>query len=265
MDLDDELRELFTSDRLDVAVRADAEQIIVTGARRVRRRRIAAATASGALGVVVVIAAGIALAGGDRGALPPATDNPTTPTMNSSVPLAAPASTTTSTTPPPVVTTTQTPKKTTRTTTTTTRTGAPRPPVISAYVIGPTGYRELELGQTLEEAQASGRLGPLVEDDGGCAVYEIQTDVMTASGRVYVAGTVQAIAPLPAKTPEGVGKGWTVEQVMEVYPDLDEAAATAGGRVLIPVPGNASASYQLEFGGGKVTSVALQAGSSCVG
>lgn len=265
MDLDDELRELFTSDRLAVTVRADAEQIIVTGARRMRRRRIAAATASGALGVVVVVAAGIALAGGDHGAMPPATVNPTTRTMNSSAPLAAPPATTTSTPPPQVATTTRTPKKTNPPSTSTTKTGAPRPPVISAYVIGPTGYRGLALGQTVEEAQASGRLGPLIEDNNGCAVYEMVTDVMTASGRVYVAGTVQAIAPLPAKTPEGVGKGWTVEQVMEVYPDLDEAAATAGGRVLISVPGNASASYRLEFAGGKVTSVALQAGSSCVG
>lgn len=264
MDLDDELRELFTSDRLDVAVRPDAEQVIVTGARRVRRRRIAAATASGVLGVVITVAAGFALAGGDPDAMPPATSTTTTRPAGSSPVVALPPVTTTETVPPPVVTTTQPPKRNVPTTTSTTRTGAPRPPIISAMVIGPTGYRELALGQTLEEAQASGRLGPLIDDSGDCAVYEIQTDVMTSSGRVYVTDTVSAIAPRPAKTPEGVGPGWTVEQVLKVYPDLDEQAA-ASGRALVSVPGNAGASYRLEFADGEVTSVALLGDSRCGG
>jgi hypothetical protein len=264
MDLDDELRELFTSDRLDVAVRPDAEQVIVTGARRVRRRRIAAATASGVLGVVIAVAAGFALAGGDPDAMPPATSTTTTRPAGSSPVAAPPLATTTESAPPPVVTTTKTPKRNVPTTTSTTRTGAPRPPVISAMVLGPSGYRELTLGQTLEEAQASGRLGPLVDDSGDCAVYEMKTDVMTSGGRVYVTDTVSAIAPRPAKTPEGVGAGWTAEQVLEVYPDLDERAA-ASGRALVSVPGNAGASYRLDFVDGKVTGVALLGDAGCAG
>jgi hypothetical protein len=81
---------------------------------------------------------------------------------------------------------------------------------------------------------------------------------------VYVTDTVSAIAPRPAKTPEGVGAGWTAEQVKEEYPDLDEQAA-AGGSALVSVPGNARASYRLEFANGEVTSVTLLSDSRCAG
>ena len=257
--LDDDLRELFASDRLNVPVRADAEEIIVAGARRVRRRRIVAATASGAAGVAVAVVAGFVLAGGAPNAMPPATSTTTRPPAASVelTDLPAPSTaqaprltTTTTTTPPPKPPPTRT------------KTTNPGPPDLSYQVIGPTGLRALKLGQTLEEAKATGLLGIQTASSGGCTVYTLVSDDRVA-GHVYVSDTVQAIAADPVQTPQGVGPGWTVAQVKAVYPDLDEQAAEAG-HALVPVPGNAEANFGLRFADGKVTAVSLElAGQSC--
>jgi hypothetical protein len=258
MDLDDELRELFTTDdRLDVPVRADAEELIVAGARRVRRRRVVAATASGALGVVAVIVAGLVLAGGGPNAMPPATDVPTThraassarittlpsPTSAAGPPMTAPSHTTTTTRTKPHPTPSHTSNPVT-------------PPDRGYQVLGPTSLESLALGQSLADAQATGMLGPKTSDSsGGCGVYELIDDRVT--GSVYVSTTVQAVFADPTQTPQRVGPGWTIEQVKSVYPDLDEAAANTGN-ALVPVPGNPAATYNLHFAGGEVTQVSMQ-------
>jgi hypothetical protein len=125
-------------------------------------------------------------------------------------------------------------------------------------VLGSTGIGRLELGQTLEEAQATGQLGEVVEDGGpeGCSVYKMTS---RANGEVYLAGTVQAIVVQPAQTPEGVGPGWSIKHVKAVYPEVDEAFVKANGQILVSVPGNQSAHYRLEFADGLVTGVSLQA------
>jgi hypothetical protein len=256
MDLDDELRQLFTADdRLDVPVKGDAEEIIVAGARRVRRRRIVAATASGALGVVIAVVAGIVLAGGSPDAMPPATDVPTTLPAASSAEVTTQPSSTSAVAPPMTA-----PSHTTTTTKTQQRgtpsqPADPEPPDLGFQVLGPTGLKTLALGQSLEEAQATGLLGPRTSDSGGCGVYELTDD--RATGSVYVSTTVQAIFADPTQTPEGVGSGWTIAQVKAVYPNIDEAAADAGHAV-VPVPGHASATYSLYFSDGEVTQVSLQ-------
>jgi len=259
MDLDDELRQLFTSDRLDVPVRADAEEVIVAGARRVRRRRIAAATAGGACAIVVVVAAGIALAGGGPDAMPPAIVNPTTPTSASSVNAGPPLSESTPTG-PSMNTATSTSTSTPKPPTTKTKTSDPGPPNLSFPVVGPTGYKALELGQTLEDAQATGLVGDSGTSQGSCTRYELLSDDR-ASGYVLISDTVQVIAADPVQTPEGVGPGWTVAQVKEVYSGLDEDAAT-DGHAVVPVEGNSAASFELQFAGGEVTRVTLQLDSS---
>jgi hypothetical protein len=255
-DLDDELRQLFTSDRLDVSVRADADQVILAGARRVRRRRIATATASGVFAIVVAVIGGIALAGGNPDAMPPATTKPPTPPAATSAEVTSLPAASSAAAPPlagTTTTTTKTPKAPPPT-----KTSDPRPPVLNYAVLGPTGFRALELGQTLEDAQATGLLGAIVEDGGaeGCSVYELAS---RPSGQVYVSGTVQAIVADPVQTPEGVGKGWTIAQVKTVYPEVDEEFAAEDGRFLVSVPGNSAAHYRLDFAGGLVTGVSLQA------
>jgi hypothetical protein len=254
MDLDDELKELFTSDRLDVHVRSDAEGIIVAGARRVRRNRIAAATASGVLGVVIAVVAGVMLAGGDPDAMPPATSTTTERPAASSLDLSTLPNPTSAAAPPLGSTTTTTLKPNTPPPT---RTTVPGPPKLHYEVVGPVGLRSLELGQTLEQAQATGLMGHTTDGNGGCTVYEMISDDRIA-GYVYMSDTVQAIAAYPVQTPQGVGQGWTVEQVKAEYPDLDEQAATETGHALVPVPGNAAAVFRLNFADGVVTGVTLQ-------
>lgn len=257
MNLDDELRELFTADdRHDVPVRQDAEALIVAGARRVRRRRIVAATASGALGVVAAVVAAVALGGGSPDALPPATDVPTT------LPAASSVRVTTQTTPTSAhYARTSTPSRTT-TTTTRPRTNAvpPQtvtqpPPDLGYPRLGPAGLKGLVLGQTLDEAQATGMLGQKTGNSGPCGVYELVDDQTT--GSVYISTTVQAIFADPTQTPEGVGAGWTIAQAKAVYPALDDAVAAAG-QAVVPVPGNSAAAYGLQFADGKVTQVSLR-------
>ncbi|HYQ63009.1 hypothetical protein [Actinophytocola sp.] len=254
-DIDADLRELFASDRLAVPVRADAEQIIVTGARWVRRRRVMAATASGALGVAAAVAAGFVLAGGTPGAVPLATSTAARPPASSSVAvtsLPAPSTAqaravdgTTTTTPPPKPTTEKTDLS------------KPAPPKLNYTVLGPTGLREVRLGQTLDEAKATGMLGDVTSHTaGGCDEYQLVSDDRVA-GFVYVSATVREISAAPAQTPQGVGPGWTIEQVRTVYPDIDEQQVTGKGEATVPVPGNAAAVFRLGVPSGTVTSVSL--------
>jgi hypothetical protein len=260
MDLDDELKELFVSDRLDVPVRANAEEIIVAGARRLRRRRLAAATASGVLGVVVVVVAGVILAGGNPDAMPPATKT-TTPRPAASSPSISSLPSPTSAAAPPLGTTTTTPPPPPPKTKTKTTTAGP--PNLNYEVVGPTGLRSLTLGQTLEEAQASGLVGNKTDTNSSCAVYDLISDDRIA-GVVYFTTTLQAIFANPVQTPEGVGAGWTVEQVKTVYPELDEETVAATNYGQVSVPGNPSADYRLRFADGKVIQVYLElAGQTC--
>jgi hypothetical protein len=255
--LDDELRELFTSDRLDVAVRSDAEEVIVTGARRVRRRRIVAATASGALGVVAVVVAGFVLAGGTPDAMPPATSTTTRPPAASSVDVSALPSRSTAQAPalgPTTTTTTTRPAPPPRPTST----SVPGPPDLNYVVIGPTGLRSVKLGQTLADAQATGMLGTVTEHtSGGCDVYELTSDDRI-TGFVHVSDTVQSIVGDPAQTPQGVGPGWTIAQVEDVYPDFDTLAAHQTGQAVVAVPGNSAAVFRITVSGEKVTGVSLE-------
>lgn len=257
MDLDDELRRLFTSDRLDVAARPDADEVIVAGARRLRTRRILTATASGAAAIVALVVAGIAMAGGNPDAMPPATTNPSTPAVTSQE-LTPSTSQSTTTSPSgtivPGTTTTQRPSTNPTTTT------KPPPPDLDLPVIGPNGFRALALGQTLDEAQATGMMGDGPTDSGGgCISFTLVSDGV--SGQVYLSDlTVRAIVADPVMTPEGVGPGWTVEQVQEVY----SVDVGPNGQALVPVLGNASASYRLQFADGVVASVGLQLdGQTC--
>lgn len=260
MDLDDELKELFSSDRLDVAVRADAEDIIVAGARRVRRRRIAAATASGVLGVVIAVVAGFIVAGGNPDAMPPATST-TTPRPAATSPSITSLPSQTSAAAPPLGTSTTDappPKPPPHT-----KPSTPRPPDLNYEVVGPTGLRSLTLGQTLEEAQDTGLVGNPTDTNSSCSVYELISDDRIA-GVVYFTTTVQAIFAYPVQTPEGVGNGWTIEQAKAVYPDLDKDVVTETGYGEVPVPGNSSANYRLRFEDGKITQVYLELdGQTC--
>lgn len=259
MELDDELRQLFTTDdRLDVPVRPKAEEIIVAGARRVRRRRIVVATASGGLAIALVVA-GVVLAGGRPDAMPPATGMSTTTQPPASTvqvtSLASSTGTAGSTGTATSAATTTSSSESSSTISTETRN--PRQPMLNYEVLGPTGLRTLQLGQSLSDARATGMVGPLINviGPGGCATYDMTYDGSLA-GQLIISDTVQAISAAPVRTPEGVGRGSTVEQVKAVYPDFEPPSGL--GTSTVHVPGNAGAIYRLGVMGGKVNDVSLQ-------
>ena len=256
MDLDDELRRLFTAqdDRLDVPVRADAEQVIVAGARRVRRRRIAAMTASGAAAVVAIVVGGIVLVGGRPDAMPPAISSPAvTPswTTTTTSALSTPSS------PPSVPGTGSATQEQTG--------GAPTnepgssasvvvpPPKVNFTVVGPYGVGALRLGQSFEDAKATGQLrfgDELVYPP--CTAYRMIVDGREI-GFAYISlpesgNQVELLTGYDgARTPEGAAPGWTAKQVAAVYPAFDAAAAAATGYGSVAVPGNPDAAYQFWF------------------
>jgi len=261
MALDDELRHLFASDRMDVPVRPDAEHIIVAGARRVRRRRIAAAATGGA--VVLIVIAGVVLAGGQPGDMPPATRKPTTaPTTSAELVKtsdeAPPAA-------PPVTSDEDEPEGTSPSTDSSEETNTSTPG-LAFPVLGPTGFRGLELGQTLEEAQATGVLGD--EDPAigrQCDYYHLMVDGQ-AAGWVLVSDTVQAIDSDALQTPEGIGAGSTLDQAAAAYPDVGDQFVTQNGRAIVAAPGNDNARYNLRFTDDGISRIALEAdGLPCYG
>lgn len=251
MGLDDDLRRLFASDDMDVPVRSDAEHVIVAGARRLRVRRIATAATGGAVAMVVV--AGVVLAGGQPGAMPPA-DHVTATTTSSSLEVVE--TETESESPPPTGTSAEDePDPTTSDSTEQAGTSTEGP---AFPVVGPTGLADLTLGQTMEEAQATGMLGDQQPSGAACEAYDLLLDGSVV-GSVLVSSTVQAISG-ELQTPEGIGPGSTLDQAEAQYSDLDmryRPAVPDPG--LASVPGNDDAKYRLIFGdSGEVITVTLE-------
>jgi hypothetical protein len=248
MDLDDELKRLFADERLEVPARPGAEDVIVAGARRVRRRRIAAVSASSALTVAAAVVAGVLLAGGHPDAMPPANRYKNTPSSTTTTTTSSSTQSLTTQTVPrgtaggdaqPPLTNEQ------QNTGTTTSTAEP-PPSLDFPVLGPTGFQALQLGQTQEEAEATGMVGvPTSESYGSCSEYQLLVDTVHVGWVYFSSSGVAAIMPFESQTPEGVGPRWTVEQAAAVYPDLDVDSALANGYAVVSAPGNPGATYRL--------------------
>lgn len=209
MNIDDELRRLFADDRWDIAVRPDAERVIVAGARRIRRRRRVAATA-GAVAVAVVLGSGIALAGsGDRESLPPAVSTTTTPPTTPEAPVTTtmPPSTGKPPVSPPAAKTTGTRVPTTST-----------PPSYSLDVIDPWTYGPLRLSMSEQDALATGMLGAVRVQDTFCTRY-----TGTFGGTVTVSnkhGVVRVVVTRQVATSQGIHIGSTVADARAAYPGI---------------------------------------------
>ncbi|GGU21528.1 hypothetical protein [Lentzea flava] len=249
-DLDDELRRLFSDDRLDVHVSPDATDAVLRGADRRRRRRSAMATA---LAVVTLVGAGIGLT-----QLPPSTDTTSADVLATSLP-----STSSSSPPPPsistvivtsVVTVNPPPNPPNSTTT-----GSPTKPRTSVPPSPPpsetAGVGALVLGMSEADALKTKSLvepSTPADPEGKCVAYA--TTSVPDNNAVIISparGIVRLTLPSIAKTQRGIGVGSTVAEVKAAYP----AATQSGTELRVEMTGTPRWTYVFETDGATVTTV----------
>lgn len=254
-DLDDELRRLFSDDRLDVHVTPDATDAVVRGADRRRRRRTAV---TGAFAVVALIGAGVALT-----QLRPTSDDtagPLLPTSTSSSSVTPPpsASTYTSTVtvtvdPPPTGSgNTNQPGGNPPRSSSKPSSSAPPPTPESA----PGVFGKLALGMSHDAAVETGELGnPGAHTNPDCRIYGLKpgngfTDVIISLQK----GVLQIKLPTAAKTSKNIGAGSTVAEVKAAYP----TATQKGSELVVPMTATPRWNYIFENDGTNVTAVYMR-------
>lgn len=235
--LGDDLRRLFADDRLEIAPSANAESLIVAGARRRRRRREVGAvtvgvTVVGALFGVSLMLSPIGDGRDDRAvALPPGTSQSVEPAESTTTRTSEPAP---SSELPETKSVTGTPLRLSSQPPSPTRASDEAPPVFDSpfadsaepsvmpagAFLGPDGYGQLQLGMTFDEAKQTGMLTEDAQPPSGCGSYKLaegddQVSTVTISDSF---GVVRFLAS-SARTPEGEGTGSTLEALKNTYPD----------------------------------------------
>ncbi|MEV6241714.1 hypothetical protein [Lentzea sp. NPDC051838] len=253
-DLDDELRRLFSDDRLDVHATPDATDAVLRGADRRRRRRSAMTTA---FAVVALVGAGVGLtqlpSSGDHtaGELLP-TSSPSTTSVSQSTSTVY--STTVVTVDPPANSSGSTPGAGTpssgnpskpRTTTT-----PPAPPPAEAGKFG-----KLVLGMSEADALKTGSLIEPGTPVGSCTGYA--TGTVAENDAVVISparGLVRITLPSYAKTAKNVAAGTPVADVKNAYP----TAVQNGSELRVEMAATPKWTYVFETDGAVVTTVRMR-------
>ncbi|MEU0879975.1 hypothetical protein ABZ345_15335 [Lentzea sp. NPDC005914] len=256
-DLDDELRRLFSDDRLDVHTTPDATDAVVRGADRRRRRRSTMATT---LALVALVGSGVGLT-----QLRSSTDHmsdellPTASSTASSPPSSPSVSTFTSTSivtvnPPAPNSNGSTPGNNNGTTGApppkqTTTAPPPLPPSESSKV------GKLALAMTEADALKTGALVEPGTPAGSCTTYAT-TSVPDGDAAVIspANGIVRLTFPSFAKTQRGISAGSAVADVKTAYP----TATQSGSTLLVQMAGTPKWSYVFETDGATVTTVRMR-------
>ncbi|MGI5503724.1 hypothetical protein [Lentzea sp. CA-135723] len=256
-DLDDELRKLFSDDRLDVHSTPVATESVVAGANRRRRRRTAVTGTFAVVAVVGAVAGVLQLNSMQQedtvGALlttSSTTASTTPPPMSVStvistatVTVGAPPNSNGSTN-PDVPGSRTTPKSNVTT-------SAPATPEAQ-----PGRYGSLSLGMTEADALATGSLLQAgTAADGRCKTYATKSNanddaVVISPDR----GIVRIQLPDFAKTPKNVGKGSKVADVKTAYAN----AVQADARTTVKMAATPPWSYVFENDGTVVTQVFMR-------
>ncbi|MCX2948608.1 hypothetical protein [Lentzea sp. NEAU-D7] len=257
-DLDDELRRLFSDDRLDVHSAPVSTEAVLRGADRRRRRRNAVA---GTLALVAVAGAGIGVSrfgmsspDGTAGAL--LTTSTSVPTTSSPPPPVTVYSTETVTLgQPPNSTGGNTGKPSSGGTSKST----PKPPSSPATPESQPGrYGTLALGMSEADALATGSLvepGSPADAEARCKAYATKSVPDTDAVVVSPArGIVRITMPSYAKTPKNVGAGSTVADVKAAYKN----AAQSGSDVIVQMSATPPWSYVFKTDGTVVTTVFMR-------
>jgi len=237
MNIDDELRRLFSDDRLDLPIRAGAASDVVAGARRIRRRRTVVTAAAGAATVVALFAVAASLPGlGGAEQAPGAGPEVAAETTASTVPSAPSISTGSGTAVVPSEP--AAPNGEPKPGRGTTRRNPPAsggstssaPKVPPALAIGPIGYLGLRLGMNAETAEATGLLVAEQPPAQGCPGYDYRTQPISGDQpavRISASSGIASITGRPdAVTPEGIKTGSTEADVKRVYPAAVQVSGT---------------------------------------
>ncbi|MEV6711823.1 hypothetical protein AB0M48_07215 [Lentzea sp. NPDC051208] len=258
-DLDDDLRKLFSDDRLDVHSAPVSTEAVLRGANRRRRRRNAAA---GTFALVTLVGAGIGVS--RFGVSSP--DSPVGAFLTTST-----SASTTSASPPPVSTVIQTetvtvgqPPNSTGANTGKPNPGGtsksnPKPPSAPATPESQPGrYGTLALGMSEADALATGSLvepSSPADPDNRCKAYA--TKSVPDADAVVVSpakGIVRITVPNYAKTPKNVGAGSQVSDVKAAY----QNSTQSGSSVLAPMSASPPWTYVFETDGTVVTAVFMR-------
>jgi hypothetical protein len=257
-DLDDELRRLFSDDRLDVHSTPDATDAVLRGADRRRRRRSAMTTT---FALVVLVGAGIGLtqlrSSGDHTAgdlLPTSTSSASSTTTPPSVSTFT-ATATVTVDPPPNPNGNNTGKP---------NPGNPTkssPPVKSAPPTPqsePGQYGSLVLGMSEEAALKTGSLvepSSAADPENRCKAYATQSVPDTNAVIISPAkGIVRITLASYAKTRKGIGVGSKVDEVKAAYSN----ATQSGSTMVAPMAATPAWSYVFETDGTAVTTIFMR-------
>jgi hypothetical protein len=257
-ELDDQLRKLFSDDRLDVPSPPLSAETVVRGAARRRRRR---AAVTGTLAVMVLVGAGAGLAqlgrveSDDSIAAYLTTATPTTSTTVQPSVSTFTSTVTVTTNPPPNSSGSNPDTPGTGTRTDPKSDPPPVPPTLDAQ---PGRYGTLSLGMSEPDALATTSLvepSTPADPENRCKAYA--TKSVPDSNAVIISparGIVRITLASFAKTPKNVGVGSKVADVKTAYAN----ATQSGSNVIVPMNATPAWSYIFESDGNTVTTVFLR-------
>jgi hypothetical protein len=269
-DLDGALRRLFQDERLDMPPQAEVEAAILAGAGRIRRRRRAMTATGGVLAAVLV--AGTVLFSADlrpghtQLAAPPGGEtlsesSPTqatvTPVPLGLPPAGEPSDTGAGGADQPRTTTSQDRSPALPPASASTSPRIAGGPISSGPVLGPTGYRQLQLGMSFDDAKATGLLAGVGNAPESCGRYSLREGAAAvAAVTISAREGIVSFQATGAHTPEQIEIGSTRDQMVAAYPDLAKdaegytASAGAGGRYVFTVDGQDRVDGLLLIGAG---------------
>ncbi|MGW0519828.1 hypothetical protein [Crossiella sp. NPDC003009] len=269
MNVDDELRRLFSDDRLELRPLPDAEHAVLTGVKRRQRRRRAAVAATGALSALAVVAGTLAV-------LQPEQTNTVQPADTTSLTFTttpAPTSAPSSSAGDQSSATTTTPSRggsgvgsgqgTAPSSSSKTPTSTIPPKTFGTELMGPVSYRGLRLGMPQEQAVATGLIKPNAkpESNTGCFGYDYAGSPRAAGFYSVVISKAKGVVRINGRgderTSEGIGVGAPVADFDRVYPKYGTDHGAVGERV-VAVPGNAAANYWFIMQNNSVKEIRLE-------